>query len=1348
MAFRMSTMLVGYAALLCAALICSCVVFSVRMRTCVMENAMQMSALTMSRYIVSTSTALKSVEMSVSRIAFALAQTARLASKFPINESLLHVDGAFQMLRPSNSILSILAQEEVWWDGEEGRFITAGCYRYGTLCYRSNGNTTSYVSSTFPGSRLDYQAVYTDPEPSQYYDLHDRMLRQPQFTADEGVWTPQVARFTLRKEATPCGNGFIEYIMAYYHCITYVESGQRRPFPIDEALPLRHGYCKHAVMAVVDLRYRLPFMSKGISSQSTVSVQSLLVLDEVQNASCTRASDQDVEALDGILARANHLAGPAAPQWILSEVKSENVVTSGLMRRSNGVLIAYREMTPNAFFLTTSRSDNVTSALLTTVLVLVVLVVTFFMWCTVTRPLQQVCLSMHRTTMGIMDSDEPEEGGERAGRAAPASPPGSRVLVKEVHDLYQTYRRLRIALSELKAFAPQGLFVLEKDASAAADTPTVELAELSHSSWESNEQLPHIGGPEPASQCRSAALRSGTSCGRCAPPRTPQSCLHATSCPLDAALPCPSCGAGGSPSLPAASSAPAVVAPPPRWSVCGEERPLLLPPLLLSAQLTRSSTSPLSTGVEGCATRLDLPVPTCATAFRMVNCSTLTVSYHYAVSNLEMAAAEVQQFMEVAISTILAHGGTVEVFRPEVLVAAFGAHREDALHTKHALKCAVHLFDAFSLSQKKRVSLLLDTGNIYVGTCGAHERYARVIAGDRVDFIMRARLHALAVGRIITTDSITLSRHTRNYYFLPFDNIIPRGGFGLQRSSTVLFRLFPKHSLPPGSGALIAASNEVFRAAVNGLYDVAMARLSGLAVIDPVLRDAFVNALRTILSVSPRRPRYCRFELPPFETLGFTATPLSQSQAYRPLLIHELEPAVPRVRFLSATEQLLEPRASLTALAAVPHHATRERRPSLSLLSPSPVESGGGGGGGLACASVDRSTIDSSVADFFLSGEPTPRAFRDSRGDCWTLVPECIGRGASSEVYKAFSSDGVIMAVKCIQLARRDMRVSDVVAEVNTSCQLSSEYIVNCTAWAHVGTYLFIVMELLAGGSLHDTLHYFPHGIAYPLARRYAADVLRGLDYLHRNGIVHADVKPQNMLLATDGGCRISDFGSSVTKTGARLGPAGDVYALRGTPLYMSPEVARGDPPTAKSDVWSFGVSFYEVLTGQLPWVWRSSGGLVYPCGRARQASVNATVRRPSQLQPAAALPVHHRLHAAAAPTAAAGSPVELQHYFTPGAAPGRATEEPSSVAAVCSPPSSPLDIASFTPAAAQMPSTPVLTTSAFLQGVIRGDIVARIDPSLFTSAEAQHVIDACLRVRPEERLTVEGLLYMQYFYV
>ncbi len=126
----------------------------------------------------------------------------------------------------------------------------------------------------------------------------------------------------------------------------------------------------------------------------------------------------------------------------------------------------------------------------------------------------------------------------------------------------------------------------------------------------------------------------------------------------------------------------------------------------------------------------------------------------------------------------------------------------------------------------------------------------------------------------------------------------------------------------------------------------------------------------------------------------------------------------------------------------------------------------------------------------------------------------------------------------------------------------------------------FIVMEYVDGHSCAELLR--DRG---PMAPRDAVEILtqacRGLDYAHRNGVVHRDVKPGNLMVNTDGVVKLADFGiakaaeqSDITKVGSVLGTA----------AYLSPEQARGEPAGPASDIYALGVVSYQLMAGRLPY--------------------------------------------------------------------------------------------------------------------------------------------------------------------
>jgi hypothetical protein len=131
------------------------------------------------------------------------------------------------------------------------------------------------------------------------------------------------------------------------------------------------------------------------------------------------------------------------------------------------------------------------------------------------------------------------------------------------------------------------------------------------------------------------------------------------------------------------------------------------------------------------------------------------------------------------------------------------------------------------------------------------------------------------------------------------------------------------------------------------------------------------------------------------------------------------------------------------------------------------------------------------------------------------------------------------------------------------------------------GTLGWMAMEYVAGGNLARYLqHQGPPLIEVGL--RWFRDALEGLTYAHRRGVLHRDIKPHNLLLTADGAVKVSDFGllKQVQQSPSGLTPRS---IIMGTPHYMSPEQALGEPLDERSDIFSLGTTFFYVFSGQLP---------------------------------------------------------------------------------------------------------------------------------------------------------------------
>lgn len=125
-----------------------------------------------------------------------------------------------------------------------------------------------------------------------------------------------------------------------------------------------------------------------------------------------------------------------------------------------------------------------------------------------------------------------------------------------------------------------------------------------------------------------------------------------------------------------------------------------------------------------------------------------------------------------------------------------------------------------------------------------------------------------------------------------------------------------------------------------------------------------------------------------------------------------------------------------------------------------------------------------------------------------------------------------------------------------------------------------VLLEYASGGSLADKISLSDDGrLPEPQVRQYTKALLKGLHYIHKFGYVHCDIKLQNILLCSDGGVKIADFGLA-----KRAGSAAAGCQLRGTPMYMSPEMVTGSEQGTPADVWALGCVVAEMASGSPAW--------------------------------------------------------------------------------------------------------------------------------------------------------------------
>ena len=150
--------------------------------------------------------------------------------------------------------------------------------------------------------------------------------------------------------------------------------------------------------------------------------------------------------------------------------------------------------------------------------------------------------------------------------------------------------------------------------------------------------------------------------------------------------------------------------------------------------------------------------------------------------------------------------------------------------------------------------------------------------------------------------------------------------------------------------------------------------------------------------------------------------------------------------------------------------------------------------------------------------------------------------------------------------------------EAKAAAGLNHANLVSIYDWGEVdGTY-FIVMEYVEGETLKDLVRRQGR-LGGSEAVRISLQLLAALEFAHRTGIVHRDIKPQNVMLDRDGNAKVTDFGI------ARAGDSGmtEAGSILGTAQYLAPEQAKGQRVDERSDLYSVGIVLYEMLTGTVP---------------------------------------------------------------------------------------------------------------------------------------------------------------------
>lgn len=231
---------------------------------------------------------------------------------------------------------------------------------------------------------------------------------------------------------------------------------------------------------------------------------------------------------------------------------------------------------------------------------------------------------------------------------------------------------------------------------------------------------------------------------------------------------------------------------------------------------------------------------------------------------------------------------------------------------------------------------------------------------------------------------------------------------------------------------------------------------------------------------------------------------------------------------------------------------------------------------------------------------------------------QLIGKGTYGRVYLGMNATtGDFLAVKEVEVnpkaaAGDKAKMKELVAaldrEIETMQHLDHDNIVQYLGCERKETSISIFLEYISGGSVGSCLRKhgkFEESVVSSLTRQ----ILNGLAYLHREGILHRDLKADNILLDLDGTCKISDFG--ISKKTDNIYGNDKSNSMQGSVFWMAPEVIRseGKGYSAKVDIWSLGCVVLEMFAGKRPWNREETVGAIYKIANGETPPIADEVR-------------------------------------------------------------------------------------------------------------------------------------------
>ncbi len=217
------------------------------------------------------------------------------------------------------------------------------------------------------------------------------------------------------------------------------------------------------------------------------------------------------------------------------------------------------------------------------------------------------------------------------------------------------------------------------------------------------------------------------------------------------------------------------------------------------------------------------------------------------------------------------------------------------------------------------------------------------------------------------------------------------------------------------------------------------------------------------------------------------------------------------------------------------------------------------------------------------------------------VVREQLGAGGMGEVYAAH--DPTLNRLVALKVVRADARLDKLQErfrqEAWAASALNHPNILTIYELGETDDARFIASELVEGQTLRQMLKARPGRLPFIDLLNIAQQIASALSTAHAAGIVHRDIKPENVMVRGDGYVKVLDFGLAKRSPTAQMGVDDPTIlmtapgVLLGTVLYMAPEQVRGLPVDARADVWAFGCVLYEMVTGQSPFIGRTTADIL-----------------------------------------------------------------------------------------------------------------------------------------------------------